>query len=153
MLVGEWRDAIDAAEVTTVDVHGRASSHEELWCFDIEGMLTDREMSPAEATVQAELLESVAERQRPAFRAWSANGNHVEGGDGLPSVSDFEERYCGEWDSFDDFASNYADDTGLLAGIPDEIQRHFDWKSWTSELADDYTTCEADTGVHVFRSY
>lgn len=156
-LIGEWVDASEAVEVTAKQLFEgspyRWTDDEELHCFDVENMLTDREMSPAEATAQAELLESVAEHQRPAFRAWVASGCHVEGGDGLPSVSDFDERYCGEWDSFDDYASNYADDTGLLAGTPDEIRRHFDWKSWTSELADGYTTCDADAGIYVFRCY
>lgn len=46
-LVGDWHDASDAEEVSTADVHGRASSHEELWCFDIENIPVRREMSPS----------------------------------------------------------------------------------------------------------
>ena len=153
-LVGDWHDASDADEVTTADVHGRASSHDELWCFDIENIPVRREMSPHEASEWGRVFDEVDVHQRAALYAWVASGDYVAEGTGdLPSTADCEERYAGHWESFDDYASNYADDTGLLSGIPEEIQRHFDWKSWTSELAYDYTTCDADSGVYVFRSY
>lgn len=152
-LVGDWYNAIDADDVTPETIHGRATSHEELWCFDIENMLTRSEMSPHEATRQAEVIESVDEHQRAAFHAWVASGDYVEDGDGLPSVSDFEERYCGEWESFDDYARELADDTGLLADVPEGIANYFDWDAWTRDLRFDYSTYgNPEGGVFVFRS-
>ncbi|MFV0435457.1 MAG: antirestriction protein ArdA, partial [Leucobacter sp.] len=53
-LIGEWFDAIDAAGVTARDLFEGSpygwTDDEELHCFDVEGMLVDREMSPQEAT-------------------------------------------------------------------------------------------------------
>lgn len=156
-LIGRWVDAAEAADVTARQLFEgtpyRWTDDEELHCFDVEGMLVDREMSPAEATAQAELLESVAEHQRLAFRAWAASGNHVEGGDGLPSVSDFEERYCGEWSSFDDYARQHGDDMALLKDVPDDLVGYFDWAAWTRDLRFDYSVIEAASGVYVFRCY
>lgn len=152
-LVGHWCDATGADEITTADVHGHASSHEELWCFDIENIPVRREMSPSEAAEWGRVFDEVDEHQREALYAWVASGDYVAEGTGdLPSTSDFEERYCGEWESFDDYARQLADDIGLLNDVPEEIARFFDWESWTRDLAFDYSIVDADTGVYVFRS-
>lgn len=155
-LVGDWFAAIDAAGVTTYDLHGahsRTDSHDELWVMDLENLLTHEEMSPAEAARQAECLAAVDERLRPALIAWVRSGDYVaEGAGDLPSLPDFEERYCGEWDSFRDYAESLADDIGLLDGVPEEIARYFDWRSWTRDLEFDYSTCDnPEGGVFVFR--
>ena len=98
-------------------------------------------------------LAEVDEYFRPALCAWVESGDYVAEGDtDLPSISDFEERYCGEWDSFEDYAEQLADDIGLLDGVPEEIARYFDWDSWTRDLAFDYTTHDnPEGGVFVFR--
>lgn len=152
-LVGNWHDASDAAEVTTADVHGRASSHDELWCFDLENIPVRREMSPLEAAEWGRVFDEVDEHQREALYAWVASGDYVSEGTGdLPSTSDFQERYCGQWDRFDDYARQLTDDIGLLRDVPQEIATHFDWDSWIRDLGFDYSTCGADTGgVYVFR--
>lgn len=152
-LVGDWHDASDADEVTTADVHGRDSSHDELWCFDLENIPVRREMSPSEAAEWGRVFYEVDEHQRAALYAWVAGGDYVsEGAGGLPSASDFEERYAGHWDSFDDYARQLADDIGLLSDVPEGIASYFDWQSWTRDLKFDYTVVDADSGVYVFRS-
>ena len=79
------------------------------------------------------------------------SGDYVEEDDGLPSVSDFEERYCGEWGSFREYAEQLADDIGLLNDVREEIARYFDWDAWARDLMFDYTTEDAPAGVYVFR--
>ncbi len=50
-------------------------------------------------------------------------------------------------------AEDWADQTGLTAGWPEEAQRYFNWDSWTRDQRHDYTVVDADGGeVHVFRS-
>ena len=49
-------------------------------------------------------------------------------------ISDFEEAYCGEWYSEEEFSADLAVNTGLLDGIPDHIQLYFDWEKWTRDL-------------------
>ncbi|CCM62035.1 antirestriction protein ArdA [Candidatus Microthrix parvicella] len=157
-LVGEWFDAIDADEVTVADVHrgsDRSGSHcEELHCFDTSGIPVSGEMSPHEAAEWARALTSVDEHLRPALRQWVASGDYVTEGTGdLPSISDFEDRYCGEWDSFREYAEDLADDIGLLAGAPEVLARYFHWDAWIRDLAFDFTTAPAPAGgIFVFRN-
>ena len=76
----------------------------------------------------------------------------AEGTGELPSVSDFEERYQGHWESFEDYARELADGIGLLADVPEEIARYFDWQAWSRDLAMDYSTYDdPEGGVFVFR--
>ena len=152
-LAGDWFDAASADEITTYDVHGRDSSHDELWCFDIENIPMRREMSPSEAAEWGRVFDEVDEHQRAALYAWVASGDYsAEGTGDLPCTSDFEERYQGHWDTFAEYAENLADDIGLLDGVPEEIARYFDWSAWTRDLAFDYATHDnPEGGVFVFR--
>lgn len=50
------------------------------------------------------------------------------------TVKDFKGRYLGEWDSEEDYAQNYVDDSGLLAGVDETIQRYFDYEAYTRDL-------------------
>lgn len=157
-LAGEWFDAVHADEVTLADVHrGSGGSHtgcEELWVFDHENIPVSGEMSPGEAAEWGRVVEEVDEHLRPALLAWVRSGNYVAEGTGdLPSVSDFEERFAGEWGSFREYAENLAEDIGLLRDVAEEIARYFDWEAWTRDLAFDYTVEDAPgSGVFVFRN-
>lgn len=152
-LVGEWTAAADAADLTPEDIHRHPTSHEELWCFDLMGFPSGTgEMSPSSAAPWGELFEEVGETQWPALLAWVESGCYVADVDGLPCVSDFEDSYQGEWDSFDDYAAQLAEDIGLTDGWPEEAQRYFDWDSWTRDLAFDCTVADAPHGgVYVFQ--
>lgn len=152
-LVGEWTAAADAADLTPEDIHRHPTSHEELWCFDLTGFPSGTgEMSPSSAVPWGELYEEVGEAQWDALLAWVETGCYVADADGLPCVSDFEDAYQGEWDSFDDYAVQLAEDIGLTDGRPEEAQRYFDWDSWTRDLAFDCTVADAPHGgVYVFQ--
>ncbi|MDU5115246.1 MAG: antirestriction protein ArdA [Actinomyces sp.] len=153
-LVGEWVDAADAGDLTPDDLHGVPTTHEELWVFDLEGFPRGTgEMSPTASVPWGELFEEVGEAQWPALLAWVESGCYMADADGLPCVSDFEDAYQGEWDSFDDYAVQLAEDIGLTDGWPEDTQRYFNWDSWTRDLAFDYAVADAsDGGVFVFRS-
>lgn len=144
-LIGEWYPAKEAGEVTPEDIHHKETSHEELWCFDIEGFPSViGEMSPTAAVPWGELYDEVGETQWPALLAWVESGC---------CVADFEDAYQGEWGSFDEYAEQLAEDIGLTDGWPEEAQRYFDWNAWTRDLGFDYTVADApDGGVFVFRS-
>ena len=81
----------------------------------------------------------------------------AEGRGDLPSISDFEERYCGAWGIFVEYAEQLADDIDLLADVPEEIARYFDRQAWSRDLEHDYTVVRADArpdgGVYVFRDH
>ena len=158
-LVGDWFDAATADEVTLADVHEGSglgyAECEELWCFDYENIPVRGELDPLAAAEWGRVYTEVGPEYWPALCAWVESGDYVAEGtglDALPSISDFEERYCGKWESFDDYARQVADYIGLLAGEPEEITRYFDWSAWTRDLEHDYTVVRADAiGVFVFR--
>lgn len=155
-LVGDWFDAGIADEITTCDVHGahtRADSHDELWVFDHENLPLHGEMDPLTAAAWGRCLAQVDKHMQPALCAGVASGDYIaDGTSDLPSISDFEDRYCGEWGSFRDYAENLADDIGLLDGVPEEIARYFDWDAWTRDLEFGYRVHgNPEKGVFTFR--
>lgn len=157
-LVGDWFDDLGADEVTLTRVHGGAGNIfagcEELWCMDHEGIPVRGEFGPLKAAQWGRVLHEMDEHIRPALCAWVLSGDYVaEGGTDLPSISDFEDAYCGEWDSFADYAQQLAEDIGFLSDVTDEIATYFHWDAWTRDLAFDYATATAaGGGVHVFRN-
>ena len=158
-LVGEWFPAADADTVTVDGLHVDAGtvarvSCEELWVMDHEHLPITGECSPAEAAEWGRLMDEVDEWQRGALVAWVRSGDYIAEGRGdLPSLSDFEERYAGEWGTFREYAESLADDIGLLSDAPETLATYFDWDAWTRDLAYDYTTEPAPNGgVYVFRS-
>ena len=156
-LVGVWIDAIDADTVTVADLHKGLEKRpymqfcEELWCLDHE--VPERgEISPARATAWGERLAEIDEHLLPAFLAWIRTGAHVVDADDLPIASDFEERYCGHWDSFQAFADQQVEDLGVLEGVDENLARYFDFDAYARDLAYDYTTADAEGGgIFVFR--
>lgn len=155
-LVGDWFDAVNAGQVTTSALHHRPirpGTHEELWCLDHENLPITGECSPQEAAELARLVDEVLEDERQALMAWVLTGDYVEDGDGLPSLDDFDECYCGAWSSFREYAEQLAADIGLLSGVPDEIARYFNWEAWTRDLRFECTALDApEGGVYVFRT-
>ena len=156
-LVGEWFDCTEAAEVDLDAVHagtcGPWPGCEELWCFDADNVPVTTEMGLADAAAWGEVFEEVGQTLWPALCAWVASGSYMAQGDtDLPCVEDFTERYCGTWPSFEDYARDYAESTGLMQSWSQEAVRYFHWQAWTRDLAQDYTVERAGLGeVHIFR--
>ena len=157
-LVGDWFDAATADEVTLADVHEGSgldcAECEELWVFDHENIPVRGEFGVLEATEWGGVYEEAGGEQWPAVYAWVESGSYVAEGTGdLPSISDFEESYCGAWESFEDYAREVADLIGLLTDVPEEIANYFDWDSWTRDLGFDYRVHDnPEGGVFVFRN-
>ena len=156
-LVGHWFDAATANEVTLADVHEGSgldcAECEELWVFDHENIPVRGELDPLAAAAWGRVYTEVGPEHWPALYAWVESGDYIAEGTGdLPIISDFVERYCGAWESFREYARELADSIGLLADVPEEIARYFDWQAWTRDLAMDYSVHDNPVGgVFVFR--
>lgn len=155
-LRGDWYDAAMARDVTPREIHGgRETSHEELWILDLDGDCwpVNREMSPHEATEWAEVFDEVDEHQRAALAAWVRSGSYTAQGDSdYPVVSDFEEAYAGNWDSFRQYSDQYVEDTGMLDGVPEEVTRYWDYAAFARDLAMDHSVePDGHGGVFIFR--
>lgn len=65
-----------------------------------------------------------------------------------------EDAYHGEYDSFKAFVEEYADDSGLFHGVPDDspLRYHFSYDSYAHDLevSGEYITIELNGRVHIF---
>lgn len=158
-LVGHWFGVTEAASVDLAAVHRgsgvdwQRAGCEEIWCLDIDDLPVHREMGLDEAARWGAVYAEAGE-QWPAVAAWVRTGDYVtEDHTDIPVLTDFEDRYCGLWPSFRDYAFSLAEDTGLLRDVPEEIERYFHWDAWIRDLKMDYSTAEATDGdIYVFRS-
>lgn len=161
-LVGQWVDCTDVEDTTLADLHkGSGRPHaacEEVWVFDHEFVPVDGEFGPLEAAAWGECYKRAGAEQWAAVCAWVCSGMHVVEGTGdVPALPEFEDRYCGHWESFREHAEQLADDLGMMDGWPEEAVRYFNWSSWVADLSHDYTVVDAPAdqgyGVYVFRNH
>lgn len=146
-LRGDWHDAESAGDVTPEDIHGGETDHEELWCYDLEGFPKGSgEMSPADAQAMAEAMAKVDEPE--AFAAWVENGCGT-----FEDVDGFQEAFCGEYESEEDYAEELAEELGVLqTQWPNNC---IDWEQAARELfCGDYwsTSVRGGRRVYVFRN-
>lgn len=72
---------------------------------------------------------------------------------GYTDPETFDDAYAGEWDSFTEYAEELAEDTGMLAEVPEWARPYFDMDKFAHDLTFDHATEAApDGGVFVFRS-
>lgn len=159
IFVGDWFDADIANDVTIIDVHASwVDSHdmhcEEMYCLDTENIPERGEISLDRAQAWGDAYEELgADHLWPAYCAWIDSEMFVENADGVGSVPDFLDRFCGEWTDFKDYACDYVDNNGILTDVPDELVRYIDYDSFARDLAYDYTVMDAPQhGVYVFRN-
>lgn len=62
--------------------------------------------------------------------------------DDLPTVEKFREVYCGEWDSFEDYATECVNECEL-ADCSDFVSRYFDYEKYARDLSNGYLTHDA----------
>lgn len=63
--------------------------------------------------------------------------------------SAFEDTYSGEWESDSALAEDFIESTGMLADVPETLQRYFNIEAFTRDLMMDYS---ASSGYY-FRNY
>lgn len=101
---------------------------------DPELMFQDWEDIPdgmiSESSIQEEvweLLEAYNTHDEGAVNAYcSIFGDWNE--------SDFNDRYRGEYDSDEAMCQEFADETGMLDGVPENLQYYFDWDRYARDV-------------------
>ena len=95
--------------------------------------------------IQSCLNRCSSGEEEEAFCAWmDETGN-------APDYSSFEDAYCGKYESEEDYAYQYIEDTGMLDSLPEWAQRYFDYEAFARDMfLDEYTMTESG---HVFRLY
>lgn len=156
-LLGRWVNADEAGEMTPEEIHLAPTSHEELWCFDVENAPPGKrgEMSPHEAQQIADVIDAVGD-DAEAFAAWCSNTGAEFNED---NVADFRNHFHGHHASFRDYADELAEEALRAHGVTYDsgdrevpfLWQHFDWAGYARELRHDYFTEDAaDGGVYVF---
>ncbi|MGO3330743.1 antirestriction protein ArdA [Brevibacterium aurantiacum] len=167
-LVGAWYDAADIADdphafdVERIHRDGGYPSTpecEELWCFDFELIPSPGEMDLLEAARWGEVYLALdAPHLWPALWAWVAAGMYTEDSRGIPCIPDFLEAYGGHWNTWEDFAYDFIDQTIDMSSWDETAQRYFNYNSFVRDLKYDYTVEESgrfsgEPGVYIFRNY
>jgi antirestriction protein len=69
----------------------------------------------------------------------------------LDALIDYDaENYCGQWDTFQEWADDYIENSGLLVDAPEPLANYFDYDKYARDLEMDYYYDQA-TG-HTWRS-
>ncbi|MCY0946809.1 antirestriction protein ArdA [Streptomyces antarcticus] len=153
-LVGDWYEAETADDVTPDDLHGRATSHEELWVFDHEYFYgaIESECSPHEAAEIARALSELTDDESGAFAAWFTS--YAERDERDEWVEKFRDAYRGFHDSEADFAREWFEETSSEEEVERLTQwpyRDIDWERASHELfTGGFSAEDAPGGVHVF---
>ncbi len=112
--------------------------------------MLEGECSPMEAQRVATMLEDLPDWID--WQAFEAYAEHV--GREYATGSDFEEAYCGQWDSGAAFAEDFCHEVGQISE-DSPLASYIDWQRvWRGDFeCGDYFEADAPEGmVYVFRS-
>lgn len=126
IVTGEWVNITDTEGLTPVDVC-LIREHENLEVSDTDGELYIAPKTVEEASQWGKAYSQAKENghEKP-FKAWVNECGIVDPKEAL----EFESRYQGEYDSWEDFASEYAYQSDGL----DVLTRYFDYDSFARDL-------------------
>jgi antirestriction protein len=71
--------------------------------------------------------QAKAEGQGDAFVAWAEYSRECD-------YEAFQEAYCGEAESEEDYAHEYVETTGLLDDMPESLRGYFDFEAYARDL-------------------
>ena len=148
-LIGKWLEgeAIGdtvAAGLATLETVGDYTAPrcvrcfaDEFMVFDHEGMLglIEGECSPSEAAEAAATIEEM-EREGIDLEAAAA---FIADRHGVWSIEDFQDSYAGEFDTMEEFAQDYAEQTGALNDSAKWPHNCINWEHAAHELSYDYS--------------
>lgn len=149
ILHGKWidlegKDGDDIREEVAAMLKASPVPGAEEWAIhDYQGVVVDSEWADFdEIAAQVELLEEHGE-------AWKLYRENF--GDSA-TVEGFQEAYQGAFDSLEDWAEEFAEDTGLLSEVPESLRWYFDYRSYgrDCESNGDIWCDRGDDGLHVY---
>lgn len=132
-------DFLEAAEAYHRELLG---DEDEDYPADIELMFQDWEGIPSDMVGESwvapevwELMEAFNNHDEDVVRAYlKCFGEWNE--------SDFQDRYRGQYDSWEDFAEQLVDELGYLDEMPEHLRNYFDYEKYARDLKYDF--CEED---------
>lgn len=159
-LFGRWIDAGQTAEeiageVSRLLADSPVPNAEEWAIHDYEGF-EGYNLSEYTSFEVVAALAAAIEEHGEAFPLYAEHvGDRFNtAADVEDTVQGFEEAYCGEWRSEEEYAYNLVDELGYLQDASAMIEAYFDYAAFARDLfMGDYFSERASGGmVHVFRS-
>ena len=118
---------------------------------DINGLEISEYASINDLNELAEELESLDEYELEAFGAMLCAGLATD--EALQKVQDNEYRLYDGCNSMAEVAEMYADETGLLSSIPDDLRMYFDFEAFGRDMDINGHFIETDSGIVEIISY
>jgi len=158
-LVGKWleKDEAEDLEAAGLSADGRCvrCNAEEFWVLDHENIGNAGEMTPTEFVTIAKRFETIDEHHNTeALRAFIEFYGH-ERDDIDDVISDFEDRYTGQYETRADWAEQYLEDSGMLNGVPGLLLYYIDTDAFARDCTYNGDVDFVDDGiggVYVFHS-
>jgi antirestriction protein len=152
---GAWIDMDDITEWEQVKeqlanhLKIDAGNIDEILCSDIEGLPRHFYASNCDSfsmTEWADFKEQLEATHLDAevIEAYLDNMGAYGGVD----ISDIEDAYYGEYDTFEDFVYQFVEDTCILEGMDDSVRGYFDYEKYGRDLSHDYF----ESNGHIFRN-
>jgi len=140
-------------EITAGFVHGFATDHtdEELEVTEADNMphyVKDVGSAIAWASLLVDCFDDPHTRE--ALVLWCEDHHITDASD--VDLVEFEIAYKGHFETFQGFAEELIEETGMLDGVPDQVAWFFDYEAFASDLENNYTVIESeiDSCVYVF---
>ena len=151
-LHGEWmqvsRDPTEMWEATLEILQASPEPHAEEWeIMDTDNLppgISSLDRAAAYVTALEELGRADAAGIVAAWVDW-------RGWDDL-SAEHIQDAYLGQFDSVKDYAEQYAEDCGLLDGLPEKLRPYFDFAAFARDLELSGDVYEGLHG-HLFNGY
>ena len=137
-LIGEWVE-LPASEEELEKVFERIGineEYEEFFITDYEsdfGYRVGEYDNLEELNEVAEQFENLDETEKEVFKALIDEGYSSE--DALEKISDSDYMVFWNCSDMEDVAREYADETGLLDSIPENLQSYFDFEAYGRDMS------------------
>ena len=150
---GKWIDAAQSAEEIQNEINGMLAASPEPSAEEYE--IVDSEGFDPFTRVTGETLETISklgelvEEHGEAIAAYYWNDVSIDLED---LEGSFLDDYVGGFDSFEDYAEHYIEDTGVLIDVPDSLKQYFDVAKFARDLRHDFWVHDSVGTFHVFRN-
>lgn len=137
-LIGEWVE-LPASEEELEKVFERIGineEYEEFFITDYEsdfGYRVGEYDNLEELNEVAEQFENLDETEKEVFKALIDEGYNSE--DALEKISDSDYMIFWDCSDMEDVAREYAEETGLLDSIPENLQSYFDFEAYGRDMS------------------
>lgn len=147
-LHGEWIDATDTDEINESIqemLENSPSPGAEEWAIHDFDNFGNLRLSEHEDIDRVAEIGALIEEHGAAFAAHADNV-----GIDHATEENFQDAYCGEWDSEKAYAENLFDEL-YAHDLPDHIAPYIDYEAFARDLfIGDYSSVESKPGVYVF---